>query len=174
MRHVDNKVGRLRCTKVEMLRVKVQSCKLECLLCSRTFSTKFCYSLHCKNVHGNTHEDGIIDASCIIESRPPQVAVEHARNKSQFGSTDNLVLNVQHLPSTDQIDGKGEQDGPENMTVCEICKKTFSSVERLDSHKTLHAVPKSHKSTKSDTWRKTLKGKRKRPNRRKQNPCEGN
>jgi len=165
-------VGLLRCTKVEMLRVKVQSCKWECLLCSRTFSTKFCYALHCKNVHGKIHEDGIIDASCIIENRPPEVSVEHVTNENQIDSTDNLVLNIQHLPSTDQIDGKVDKDEAENMTVCEICKKTFSSVERLNGHKTLHAVPKSHKSTKSDAGRKTSKGKRGRPSRNKENPCE--
>ena len=148
-----------------MLRVKVQSCKWECLLCSRSFSTKFCYALHCKNVHGKSHEDSIIDDTCIIENRPQEQSkdLEDHKDKNQKDSTecDNIALDGKHVPAIEQ-NGKEEGKG-ESIMACEVCKKPFSNSERLNSHRTLHTAPPPNRVTRSSAGKAS---KRKREGQR--------
>ena len=158
-----------------MLRVKVQSCKWECLLCSRSFSTKFCYALHCKNVHGKSHEDSIIDASCIIENRPQEQSkdIENHKDETQNGSTEseNIALDGEHISAIEQ---NGKEEGQSESTMaCEVCKKPFSNSERLNSHRTLHTAPSPNRVTRSSAG-KALKRKRGGQKRNQTRIHEGN
>ena len=159
-----------------MLRVKVQSCKWECLLCSRTFSTKFCYVLHCKNVHGKCHEDSLIDSSCIIENRPRQKStdIENRSDGSNVVSTEGECISLGGKPisKTEKDENGKDKNGIENIMSCEVCKKTFSSGERLNSHRTLHDVTTSSKSTRSNAG-KVSKGRRGRPRSKRPNSPGG-
>ena len=147
----------LRCyLKLEMLRVKVQSCKWECLLCARTFSTKFCYVLHCKNVHGKSHEDSSVEVTSIVQTRPQESSNNVENNAEQTQSlTACEEAGVDEAGSTraDEDEIEKCKRGAEKSIECDICKKTFSNVVRLNGHKNLHAVPVSKIAKRSHSSR---------------------
>ena len=109
-----------------MLRVKVQSCKWECLLCLRTFTSKFCYLLHCKNVHGKTSNNGDALTNDEPDIRPIS-SEETPANQNQAAAT--IAANS---------DKASDKIALEDALQCTVCKKVLSCKSRLRQHKALH------------------------------------
>lgn len=146
-----------------MLRVEVQSCKWQCLLCKITFSTKFCYALHCKNVHGKSLESSEIEASGIIENRPQ----ERLKDEEKPIESERLMEESSNADDEESRKGAGketEKDDAKRGIMCEVCKRKFSSMERLKGHKDLHSLDtKGHKySLRVSKTKRGRRGRRKK------------
>ena len=114
----------------KMLRLQVETCKWQCLLCNREFLSKFCYLLHVKSVHDRSKEH---------ESNEDLVRplVEEGANCSST-SIDAVVERSFEENGPKPISHEGNaNNGPGDLT-CGVCKKTYSSSQRLAHHKKLH------------------------------------
>ena len=113
--------------------MKVQRCRWECLLCKRSFSTKFCYTLHCKNVHEKGLDESLVEATDIGENRPQKSLI------NDFGKLQKRIAGAAVDHGRDDESNGSKSEKKEGQT-CDICNKKFSSIERLNGHKRLHYI----------------------------------
>ena len=134
-----------------MLRLKVETCKWQCLQCNREFSSKFCYLLHVKSLHGRlTEHRSNKDLVRPLEesancSRIPTVVVE--RSFDGNGPT-------QHEPVSQEAHSNTE----EGDLTCDVCKKTYSRPQKLTHHKKLHLNASKNLKRKALSQKPLLNG----------------
>ena len=121
-----------------MLRLQVETCKWQCLLCNCEFSSKFCYLLHVKSVHGRSKEQESnedIRPFLLEEGANCSSAAVVARSFEAKGPTNHEPISLE--ANTNSRGGD---------LTCGVCKKTYSSLQKLAHHKKLHAnASKNHK-----------------------------
>eukprot|EP00795_Rhopilema_esculentum_P017390 gene17390-8988_t len=127
-----------------MLNVKVQCSKWECLLCNRSFTSKFCYVLHCKNVHKEEKRQPLVE----FDGRP-FYGTNERQEQPEKDSLNNEGSNVQQGESTvaAEEDESVQKDNGQ-LHTCLVCKKSFTKVARLVSHQRLHLSKQKAKRVK--------------------------